>query len=265
MKKCFWVMTLLLALLLMLAGNSSAGPVMDRITKKGELVVGITGTQPPLNMTTKENEIIGYDADISRLIAVNMGVKLRYARFPFPELMPALEAGKVDVVISSMTITPDRNLKVAFVGPYYISGKGILAKAATAFAVQTEGLNKPNLRIAALKASTSAFFVEKAAPKAKLVQTQSYDEAVDLLFQDKIDALIADYPFCAYSSIRYKDKGLVSGESRLTYEPLGIALQEDALMMNWLENLLRALEGAGELNRLSDKWFKDVSWMKQLP
>ena len=46
----------------------------------------------------------------------------------FGVLLPALQAGKVDMVLSGMTITPDRNLKVAFVGPYFISGKAILTK-----------------------------------------------------------------------------------------------------------------------------------------
>jgi polar amino acid transport system substrate-binding protein len=265
MKKSFFVIALFLTLSLVLIGTAPAGPVMDRIMKKGELIVATTGTQPPLNVTTKDNEIIGLDADISRLIAVNMGLKLRFAKMPFPELLPALETGKVDMIVSSMTMTPDRNLKVAFVGPYYISGKGLLTKARTIAAVQAGGLNKPEFKVAALKASTSAFLVQQTAPQAKLVETQSYDEALDLLFQDKIDVLVADYPFCAFISFRHQDKGLAVGESRLTIEPLGIAVQEDALLINWLENFLKALNGSGELSRLQDRWFKDASWMKQLP
>jgi polar amino acid transport system substrate-binding protein len=249
----------------LLMGTAAAGPVMDRIKKKGELVVGITGTQPPLNVTAKDNEIIGLDADIARLIAVNMGLKLRFAKFPFPELIPALETGKVDMVLSSMTITPERNLSVAFVGPYYVSGKGILTKEKNVAAVQAQGLNQPQFKVAALKASTSAALVEKTAPQATLVPTESYDEALTMLFQDKIDALVADYPFCAFSAFRHKDKGLAAGESRLTIEPLGIAVQEDTLLINWLGNFLKALIDSGELNQLLDRWFKDGSWVQQLP
>jgi polar amino acid transport system substrate-binding protein len=265
MKKLLFVTVLAVFFSLMLIGTAPAGPVMDRITKKGELIVGITGTQPPLNITTKENEIIGLDADISKMIAVNMGVKLRFAKMPFADLLPALKAGKVDMILSSMTITPDRNLKVAFIGPYYVSGKGILTKQKNVASVQASGLNQPQFKVAALKASTSASLVEKTAPQAKLVLTGSYDEALGLLFEDKIDALVADYPFCAFSSFRHQDKGLAVGESRLTFEPLGIAVQEDALLINWLENFLKALNGSGELDRLYDRWLKDGSWIKQLP
>ena len=178
----------------------------------------------------------------------------------------SLFGAKPDMVLSGMTMTLSRNLKVAFVGPYYISGKGILTKAQTIGALQaTEGLNKPEFKIAALKGSTSQKFVEDTAPKAVLVTTKSYDEAVEMLFQDKIDALIADYPFCAFTAFRYEDKGLIAGQSKLTFEPLGIAVSEDALLINWLQNFMMALEGSGQMKIMNQRWFQDGSWIKELP
>lgn len=108
-------------------------------------------------------------------------------------------------------------------------------------------------------------FVEKAISKAALVTTESYEKAIDLLFQNKIDALIADYPFCAFSAFRYRDKGLVAGEARFTFEPLGIALPEDALLINWMQNFMGMLEGSGRLKELTKHWFQDGSWIKELP
>jgi len=239
---------------------------MDRILKKGELVVGITGTQPPLNATTKDGKIIGFDADIATAIAMSIGVKIKFSKMAFSELLPALETGKVDMILSSMTMTLKRNVKVAFVGPYYISGKGILTKGQTIAAMQTaDGLNKPEFKIAVLKNSTSQEFVEKTAPKAELVTTNSYDEALEMLFQDKINALIADYPFCAFTAFRYEDKELVAGQSKLTFEPLGIAVPEDTLLINWLQNFLMMLEGSGQMKILNQRWFQDGSWIKDLP
>jgi polar amino acid transport system substrate-binding protein len=119
--------------------------------------------------------------------------------------------------------------------------------------------------LAALKASTSEEFVKKATPLAKMVPVTSYEEAIDLLLQDKVDALFADYPFCAFSAFRYRDKGLTVGEAPLTYEPLGIAVPEDTLLINWLENFLTILEGTGQLKLMGKRWFEDGSWMSQLP
>ena len=91
-------------------------------------MVGISGDQPPLNGTTKEGRIIGLDADLANTIASGMDVKVRFSKMPFSDLLPALQAGKVDMVISGMTMTLDRNTKVAYIGPYLVSGKGILLK-----------------------------------------------------------------------------------------------------------------------------------------
>jgi len=265
MKKMYFIATLTLTLSLLLSGPAPAGTVLDRILKSKELVVATTGTQPPLSITAKGGEIIGLDADIAKLIATSLGVKVRFSKMLFTELIPALESGKADMIISGMTMTPERNVKVPFIGPYYVSGKGILCKEKSLAALDKEGLDSPKFKVAALKGSTSQVFVEAVTPQAKLVAAASYDEALDLLFLDKVDFLVADFPFCAYCVFRYADKGLTVRGGRLTFEPLGIGVQEDALLLNWLENLLKILAGTGELNKLHDRWFKDTSWVKQLP
>ena len=265
MKK-IWALSLAALMLLTVVNIAAAGKTLDRILKKGELVVAITGTQPPLNATDKAGKIIGFEPDIAQLIATNMGVKLKFAVMPFPDLLAALKAGKVDLVLSGMTMTLQRNLSVAFVGPYYISGKGILTKAQRISALQqAEGLNNPEFKVAVLQNSTSQTFVAQSAPKAKLVPTKSYNEAIEMLFQDKIDALVADYPFCAFSAFRYQDKGLIAGQSKFTVEPLGIAVPEDTLLINWLGNFLNILEASGQMKTLNKRWFQDGSWIEQLP
>jgi polar amino acid transport system substrate-binding protein len=265
MKKAVSVAVLVLIIALMLGGIASAGTVLEGILKKGELVVGITGDQPPLNATTKDGKIIGLDADIAQAIATSMNVKLRFSKMPFSELLPALQAGKVDMIVSGMTMTPDRNLKVAFIGPYHVSGKGILTKVKSLELLKKETVNSEKFKVATLKGSTSQYVVEKAAPKAKLTLVASYDEALNLLFQDKVDAVIADYPYCAYVVARYPDKGLAVGESKLSFEPLGIAVREDTLLLNGLENFIRMLVASGDMNALQDRWFKNAAWIKQLP
>ena len=265
MRKTILITALVSLLVLVFVASAPAGSILDRILKRGELVVGTTGTQPPLNATTKDGKIIGLDADIAKGIATSMGVKIQFETMPFSELLPALHADKVDMILSSMTMTPKRNLKVAFVGPYYISGKGMLTKTQTIATLQAaENLNNPQFKVAALKASTSQAFVERIAPQAKLVAAKSYDEALGLLVEDKIDALIADYPFCAFTAFRYQAKGLVAGQARLTFEPLGIAVKEDSLLINWLNNYMKMLDGSGQLRQLNDRWFKNSSWIKDL-
>jgi len=249
------------------SGPTSASPVLSRIQQRGELVVGTAGSMPPLNMTTKAGQVIGFEADMARAMAAAMNVKLRLTTMPFAELLPALQAGQVDMVLSGITMTATRNMSVAFVGPYFMSGKSFLTKTTTLGSTKGSAeLNDPTMRLAALRGSTSQTFVQDIMPKATLILTRDYDEAVTLVLQGKVDVMIADYPACVFSVYRYPDKGLYALATPLTREPIGIALPGgDALLVNWAQNWLREQEATGALEQTRDRWFKDPSWLSQLP
>jgi polar amino acid transport system substrate-binding protein len=266
MKRKSFLVSLVLAVSLVFVAGAWAGTAMERIVKKGELVVGTSGTQPPLSVVNKKGELIGLDIDIARAMAKALGVNLKFAQMPFAELLPALEAGKVDMVLSGMTITGERNRKVAFVGPYLVTGKGILAVAQRFAALQeAKGLDTPEVTVATLKDSTSQKFVETSLPKAKLIPVASYDEGIDLLLKGKVDVIVADFLFCSVTAYRQQKKGLVAGESPLSFEPLGIAMPEDALLINWTQNFLNSFQGTGELKKLNEKWLNPGSWLDEIP
>jgi polar amino acid transport system substrate-binding protein len=261
---------LCLALLLGLSAPAPAAdssPVLSRIVDKGELRVGMSGAQPPFSVKSKNGELIGYEVDLANALAGAMGVELKIVQKPFGQLLSALDAGEVDVVMSGMTITPERNLKAAFVGPYVLSGKSILTKDKTVAAIEEAGaIDKASVTLTALENSTSQRFVEKLMPKAKLVTTSDYDTAVNMVLEDKATALVADYPICALSVLRHGDKGLVTLTEPLTIEPIGIAIAPgDSLLLNMVENYLGTLQAAGLLDQLEAKWFEDGSWLIQVP
>ena len=247
--------------------GTSQSPVLDRISMNGELVVGTAASMPPLNMTTKDGEIIGMEIDLAKAMAASMGVKLRLEAMRFHELLPALEAGKIDMVLSGMTITPQRNMKVAFAGPYFKSGKAILTKLPTMAEAQTpEDIHDPRKSIVTLRGSTSEQFVKENLPKIKLVTAKSYDEAIDMVINGKVDALFADYTVCVVAIFRYPEESLLTVVSPLTYEPLGIALPDnDPLFVNWVDNYLTTLEDSGALEELTWEWFKNSDWLSKLP
>jgi polar amino acid transport system substrate-binding protein len=246
--------------------GTSASPVLDRIQQSGQLVVGTMGNMPPLNMTSKDGEIFGLEADLARMMADALDVNVKFVTKPFNELLPALQTGQVDMVLSGMTITPERNRKVAFIGPYFISGKAFLTKMKTiADADEAADANNPNTKIVALKGSTSQAFAEAFLDKTTLFAAENYDEAVDMILQDKADAMIADYPICIVSVFRYPDAGLLSVVTQLTYEPIGIAIPaNDPLLMNWTRNTLNNIEGSGMLDELKLKWFAEGDWLNKL-
>lgn len=242
-------------------------PVLARVVKSGKLRVGMSGDQAPLNMKDKAGAMIGMEPDLATLLAGSMNVKLEIVTVPFPELLAALEAGKVDLVMSGMTITPERNLKVAFVGPYFVSGKSVLTKSQKLASItEASAIDDPSVSLAALGNSTSQRFVETVTPKAKLVTVANYDEGVQKVLGDEVDGLVADYPICVLSVLRNPEAGLATLVTPLTIEPIGIALPaDDGLLLNLVQNYLNALQATGVLEALRSRWFDDGSWLAELP
>ncbi len=246
--------------------TATTSPNLDRIVKNGVLRVGTSANMPPLNMKDRAGNPMGLDVDLANYMAGAMGVELDLVIKPFPDLLPALDAGEVDMVISGMTITPERNLKFAFVGPYHITGKALLTKFESMVAAEnTSKLNSEAFAYTALESSTSADLVETLMPKARLVTAKNYEDAVDLVLTDKVDALVADYHACVLSLLRHPDEGLVSLITPFTYEPLGIAIPPgDAQMINWLSNFLHTMRQSDELIKLKTKWIEDASWLSEI-
>ena len=241
-------------------------PTIARIRERGELIVGLSGDQPPLNSTEKTGEIVGFEPDIAKMLADSLGFSLRLVARPFNELLPALQAGEVDAVISGVTMTPERNLDVAFVGPYFVSGKSVLAKAKTIKSIDdTSDLDNPSMRLVVLAGSTSEIFVKELLPKAQLITATTYEEGVQHVLKDTADALVADFPYCVLQVLQHPEAKLVTLGEPFTYEPLGIAIPgNDPLFTNLVTNFLITMEGTGRLFDMKVRWFSDGPWLDEM-
>ena len=92
------------------------------------------------------------------------------------------------------------------------------------------------------------------------------DALADRHTGQKIDAVVADIEACQIAMLRYPDAGMATLNTPLTIEPIGIAVPaEDPLLLNLVQNYMRAMEASGVLQQLNKKWFQDASWLIQLP
>lgn len=260
-----------LAVVSILTFTSTAGaqnaPVLDAILDRGTLRVGMSGTQPPFNVLSRTGDMIGLEVDLATVIAIAMQVELEIVRKPFGDLLSSLESGDVDMVMSGLTINAERTRRVSFVGPYMLSGKSILTKSgALAAADSSVDLNEPSVKLAALANSTSQRFIERFAPEAQMVTVADYDEGVQMVLDDQVDALVADMPICIITMMRYPNRGLATLQEPLTLEPIGIALPaNDPQLLNLIQNYIETLERTTVLEQLRKKWLEDGSWIAALP
>lgn len=243
-----------------------AEDALSDILDSGVLKVAMSGDQPPYNMTTRDKKLIGFDVDLAHSMANAMKVKLEIVEMPFGELMPALNKGKVDMIISGMAITAERSQLASFIGPYNVSGKSILSTKEVMEELQHEGFNTEESRIVALANSTSKTFAEQNMPKAKVSTISNYDEGVKLLLSGKADALVADMAICKLSVLRNPGSGLVTSKKPLSIEPIGIAIpSNNPQLENLVRNFLNTYERVGIIETLQNKWFENSNWIIALP
>jgi polar amino acid transport system substrate-binding protein len=267
LKRVLVVTVTLVASTVGLRSASAQSPVLDRILTRGEIRVATSGTQPPFNAISKDGQLMGLEIDLIRAIAEAMNVNLNLRSMPFPDLLPALREGKVDMVLSGLSITPQRIKEFAFVGPYVLSGKSVLTDSATLVNMKTpRDLDRPALTLTALAGSTSAEYVTRVAPQAKLVTTQSYDEAIQMLLAKEADAMIADMPVCVLTVLKNPRADLATPSQPFNIEPVGIAIRaNDERFRNLLELYIEAFESTGVLEEMRREWLEGGDWVIALP
>ncbi len=238
--------------------TASSETKLQKIVKKGTLVLGTSGNMSPMTRSIDDGKsATGFDVDMAKAMAASMGVKLEIKVIDFEKLIPALKKGDVDMVISNMTITPQRNTEVAFVGPYFTSGKCLITKEASLAAAKKDELNKSGAKMVVLKGTTDEKFVKIMLPDVEAVTVTTQEEAVAMVRDSKVSAMLSEFPICQSIITNNPDDKFVAAFSKLTYEPIGIAIApENTHLENWTHNFLVRAKGMGLLDLLAVKWFK---------
>ncbi len=238
-----------------------------QIIHRGVLKVGLNAGYMPFEMRSRSGQIIGFDVDIAKAMANAMGVKLKIINTDWDGIIPALLTGKFDIIISGMTITQKRNLKVNFANPYFVVGQTILLNKKWAGKIKSyKDLNNPKYTVTCMLGTTGEFAARKYMPRAKIEAFGTEEEAVMQVLQGRADAFVYDKP---YNTIFYETKGkgkLVFLSKPFTYEPLGWAIRKgDPDFMNWLNNFLRQIKHDGLYEKLYKKWFVNVKgWINKV-
>ena len=160
-------------------GLGSRDDALPRILASGALRVGISADQPPFNMPSRSGGVMGFDVDLADALGDAMGLEVRYEVMAFAELLPALEARRIDLIVSAMTITPVRNARVPFAGPYFVSGTAVLAKPeALDDVAHLQEMVDADLRVATVAGTTNEAFARALLSAEQLQSTPDFDAAV---------------------------------------------------------------------------------------
>ena len=246
--------------------NLAKKSTINEILERGELRVGFEAGYLPFEMADKKGNFIGFDMDVAREMAKAMKVKFTPVNTAWDGIIPALITKKFDIIISGMTITQERNLKVNFADPYIIVGQTILLNKKHAGKVKSyKDLNNPKYTVTSKLGTTGEQAIKRLIPRAKYKSFEVESEAALEVLTGKADATVYDLPFCATFMAQQGEGKLIFLDEPFTFEPLAWAVRKgDPDFMNWLNNFLRQLKNDGRYDRIYNKWIKSTDWIKEI-
>ena len=246
----------------------SSDSVLEAIKKRGTLRIGLS-TFVPWAMRDKKGDLIGFEIDVGKRVAADMGVEVEHIPTAWDGIIPALLAGKFDVIISGMSITMKRNLTVNFTHPY--ANTGYILVASTAMA-QKKGLktledyNSSDITIATRRASTGAIAAQKNFPKAKLIYFDDGTMGIQETANGKVDATTSTPPKAAYDIEKRPGKLFVVDRTLMSPTREAFAVRKgDPDILNWFNNWIDNVKASGWLQERHAYWFTTREWADQLP
>ncbi len=265
LSRCLFLFSILV---LVVACGSEQAPdkatkasTVETVLKRGVLKVGMS-TFVPWAMKDKTGELIGFEIDVARRLAKDMGVKIEFIPTKWSGIIPALMTGKFDVIIGGMGILPSRNLKVNFSAPYDHTGMSMVAHKTTAPGYNSlEAFNRPEIVIAARLGSTAVSATKKHLPRAQLRLFDDESQAYQELVNGKVHAVVGSAPTPAFQALKYPGKLYLPLYGTFTLEPIGFAITKgDPDTLNFFNNWIRYVSAEGWLAERKQYWFRTKEW-----
>ena len=232
---------------------------IDQITRRGTIRVGMD-VFVPWAMKDKKGELIGFEIDVARQLAQDMGVKIEFVPTKWSGIIPALLAGKFDVIIGGMSVTPQRNMKINFTNPYYYSSQGVLANSEKCKDFTLDDFNNPEVTLAARLGSTSALAAKKKFPLARLRLFDDEPAAVQEVRNGRVHAMVASQPLPAHMAAD-NPKLLVSYNEQMMKEPIAFGVRKgDFDTINFFNNWIEMVKSRGWIEERYAFWFLGREW-----
>jgi len=239
----------------------AAESTIEQVMKRGVLKVGMS-TFVPWAMNDKNGQLVGFEIDVAKRLAADLGVKVEFIPTKWAGIIPALLTGKFDVIIGGMTIQPNRNQKVNFSIPYDYTGQAIVANKQLAAGFKSlDDFNRPEVTLAARLGSSSVPAAKQYMPKAKLTLFDDESQAYQEVINGKAHAMVGNAPTPAFQALKYPETLFIPIEGTFTKEPIGFAVRKgDYDTINYFNNWITVVAAEGWLKDIKHYWFETKDW-----
>jgi polar amino acid transport system substrate-binding protein len=220
------------------------------------LVVGMELNYPPFEMVDPQGQPSGISVEMARALGRFLKRDVRIENIPFDGLIPALKTGKIDLIISSMTQTPERAQSIDFSEPYLGTGLCLLINKAAPFDSIADA-DKPNVSIAVKQGTTGQLYARDHLKNAQVLVLDKEDACVLEVVQNKAQAFIYDQMSIYKHWMQHQDA------TRPALKPfkeekwaIGIRKGQDELKSQ-VNAFLRDFKANGGFDKLSEEYLKE--------
>jgi len=226
----------------------------DQAAEPTPLRIGVTANFPPM-IYKDGGKLVGVEVDFANALGKELGRPIKLVEVDWEDQIPALADGKTDIIMSGMSITLARQLRVEFSKPYMLVGQTVVVRRedATKFALGFP--IEPQGSIGVLMATTGDFLVQQEFPHIKRKTYDSAEDAAKALTKKKIDMLICDSPTAWWLAGMNEVQGLVVMPIFLSREPLAWAVRKsDSDLLTSVNSALDKLQADGRATAIIKHW-----------
>jgi glutamate transport system substrate-binding protein len=224
---------------------------MGKIQQKGEITIGVKYDVAPFGFkNTRTGDIEGFDVDLGKAVADKLGVRTKLVEAISDNRIPFIKDGTVDLVLSTMTINPERAQEIGFTDPYFIAHGRVLVPKDSKIAGVADLAGR---KVCTALGSTYEETLKKQAPKSDLKLVDAYSDCLELLQNGAVDAISTDDVILTGMIIQDDSLKLVGNE--LTTEPYGGGFKKgDTAFAEFLDGVLAEYKSDGRWKTSYDKW-----------
>lgn len=252
------------ALALLTAFPAAARDFQD-ILNEGRLRVGI-GLFAPWAIRAENNELIGFEVDVARQLAADLGVRADLRVLPFEDLIPALERQDIDIIAAALTITPQRAKHVNFSNPYAEGGIGLATHTANTAEVESlQDLDDEKYTVAVVGEAAALELVRRTLPNVTIRVFDAIADASAALVAGEVDAYLEDEPVPAFLALDNPDVVDRPLAQPILPSPQGFAIRKgDPDFLAYLNAWITSRTADTFLPSTHRYWFESVQWRRDV-
>ena len=220
----------------------------------GPLRVGVTPVFPPI-IQRDGGKIVGIEADFAAALGRELGRPIKFVEVKWDDQFSALAEDRIDIIMSSLSITRPRQFRAAFCKPYLVIGQMALVRRSEAYKYGIGFPARPEGVIGVKKATTGDFLVQQEFPHARRKYFESGQQAARALTKKQIDLFICDSPTVWWLEGMNEEQGLLAVPVQLSEENLAWAVRKsDSALLESANQLLEKMQKSGESAAIIKRW-----------